>query len=171
MDNYEQMTRKPIEEVARWMDDGAPFDRVPMPGLDEHLAHLKAGRAVIDPATGLTLQPARCIVFETQFGRAHAATGRHIDLLVWLDTPADVALARTLRKHTSAARREGDAGGLVEWIDGYLASYLALVERMVRLQRERVLAGADRVVDGMRDPGVLARELALEVAQRMPRDA
>lgn len=162
MDNYEQMTRKPLDEVARWMEQGAPFEGVPMPGLDEHLALLKAGHPVIDPATRVTLRPARYIVFETQFGRAHPGTGRHIDLLVWLDTPADVALARTLRTHTSAACRaagDADCAGRMIWLDGYLDGYLRLVARLVILQRDRVRPGADIVFDGTRDPAVLASEL------------
>ena len=171
MDNYEQMTRKPLDEVARWMEEGASFEGVPMPGLDEHLARLKAGHSVIDPATGVTVRPTRYIVFETQFGRAHPGTGRHIDLLVWLDTPADVALARTLRAHTSAACREaGEAGcaGRMAWLDGYLESYLKLVARLVTLQRDRVRPGADIVVDGTRDPGILASELLRHIVQIRP---
>lgn len=167
MDNYEQMTRKPVDEVVRWMDAGAAFDHVPMPGLEEHLARLKAGHAVIDPATGAAVRAARHIVFETQFGRAHPATGRHIDLLVWLDTPADVALARVLKAHTSAACREADAlacAGRMAWLDAYLDNYLKLVARLVTLQRERVRPGADIVVDGAVDPGVLASRLLCRLA-------
>lgn len=168
MDNYEQMTRKPIDEVARWMDAGAPFEGVPMPRLEEHLARLKAGHPVVDPATGMAVRPARYIVFETQFGRAHPGTGRCIDILVWLDTPADVALARTLRVHTSMACQAADATACADrmaWLDGYLESYLRLVARLVALQRDRVRPGADIVVDGTREPGVVASELL----QRMPR--
>jgi len=162
MDNYEQMTRKPLDEVARWMDEGALFEDVPMPGLEENLASLKSGRSAVDPATGAIVRPTRYIVFETQFGRAHAGTGRHIDFLVWLDTPADIALARTLKAHTSAAGRDpGEAGcaGRMAWLDGYLDGYLKLVARLVNLQRDRVRPGADIVVDGTRDPAVLASEL------------
>jgi len=166
MDNYEQMTRKPLDEVMRWMDDGAPFDDVPMPGLEEHLARLKAGDSVVDPATGLKVRPAPYIVFETQFGRAHPGTGRHIDLLVWLDTPADVALARVLKAHTSAACREaGEAGcsGRMAWLDSYLENYLKLVARLVSLQRDKVRPGAEIVVDGTRDPAVLVGQLLRDI--------
>lgn len=162
MDNYEQMTRKPIEEVARWMDAGAPFEGVPMPGLEEHLAQLKAGHPVVDPATGATVRPAAYIVFETQFGRAHPGTGRLIDILAWLDTAADVALARTLRAHTFAACHAADGTACAErmaWLDGYLESYLRLVARLVTLQRDRVRPGADIVLDGSREPALLAGEL------------
>jgi len=162
MDDYEQMTRRPLDEVGRWMDAGASFESVPMPGLDANLELLKAGRAVANPATGLMLHPARYIVFETQFGRAHQSTGRHIDFLAWLDTPADIALARTLKAHTAAACRDSsgeDCAADMSWLDGYLASYLRLVARLVSLQRDRVRPGADMVLDGLREPAVLASEL------------
>jgi uridine kinase len=157
MDNYEQMTRRPLDEVAAWLEAGAPFDAVPMQGLDHHLAELKRGIAVTDPASGISVRPARHIVFETQFGRAHRATGRHIDLLVWLDTPPDVALARSLRLQTSPDAE--DCHGRMAWIDGYLAGYVQLVSRLVALQRERVRPAADVVLDGLREPRMLVREL------------
>ena len=42
-DHYERMTRQPIEEVRRWMDEGADIDRLPVPGLGEALAALNPG--------------------------------------------------------------------------------------------------------------------------------
>ena len=83
MDDYENMTRLPIAEVARWFRDGADIDAFALPALEAELARRKAAQGIV--------------LFETQFGRAHRATGRHVDFLVWLDAPPDVALARALR--------------------------------------------------------------------------
>lgn len=147
MDHYQRMTELPIAAVAQWFARGADHDELPVPLLAEHLALLKQGRAVVDPATGRTLAPRRYILLETHFGRAHRATGGLIDLLLWLDTPADVALARNLRvflspllgAQASASQR---LDGL-RWIDGYLDHYLVLVSDLVRLQRARVRPAAD----------------------------
>lgn len=168
MDNYERMTRQTMAQLADWAARGADLDALAVPLLEQHLAALKAGQAVTDPATGLAIRPARFIVFETQFGRAHAATGRHIDWLVWLDTPREVALARTLRQLLGEAL-DADPSELrprAQWLSGYLDNYLALVRQLVVQQRERVLPGADRVADGGSELPALVAQLRAEVCRR-----
>lgn len=161
MDHYQRMTDLPPAEIARWAAQGADFDALPVPGLAEHLTALRRGETVVDPATGAAVPACRFIVFETHFGRAHRATGPLIDLLVWLDTPVDVALARNLRAFARPWLRPGagtaaQAEGL-RWIDGYLDNYLSLVAPLLRLQAERVPQGADlRAADGAEAREVLA---------------
>lgn len=168
MDHYEQMTRQSMEQLADWAARGADFDALAVPLLADHLAALKGGRAVEDPATGAVLEPARTIVFETQFGRAQAATGRHIDLLVWLDTPLDVALARTTRKvlADALAAPPTDLRRRVNWMAGYLDNYLALVRHLVVQQRERVLPGADVVLDRAMPLPALVSTVREEIRRR-----
>lgn len=168
MDHYERMTARPIAEIEAWAARGGDVNELPVPDLDEHLAALKAGLPVTDPATGATLRPARFIVFETQFGRDHRATGRHIDLLVWLDTPREVALARTLRRLVAEALAAPPAEHRprLEWLGGYLENYLAVVRGLVARQRERVLPGADLVLAGAGEPLALARRVQGEVEAR-----
>lgn len=168
MDHYEQMTQRSMEEIAAWAARGAEFDELPVPLLDEHLGALRSGRAVTDPATGATIRPAHYIVFETQFGRAHRATGRHIDLLAWLDTPRDIALARTLRRLLADAVRAAPAeqGERLQWLQGYVENYLGLVQRLVVQQRERVRPGADLVVDGGAAPQSVVEQLLTQVRRR-----
>lgn len=170
MDRYQQMTEAPIEEVARWAERGADYDELPVPWLAEHLAALRRGETIVDPASGAPIAPGRYIVFETHFGRAHRATGPLIDLLLWLDTPPDVALARNLRAFIGpmlqpAARAEALADGL-GWIDDYLANYLCVVQRLVRLQAERVRPGADLFVAVGTGVQAVATELRRLIAQR-----
>jgi len=50
--------------------------------------------------------PRKYVLFETQFGRAHRETERHLDLLLWVDTPLDVALARSIRASIAGFLRE-----------------------------------------------------------------
>lgn len=147
MDHYQRMTDLPPEEIARWAARGADFDALPVPGLAEHLAALRRGQTVVDPTTGAMVPACRFIVFETHFGRAHRTTGPLIDVLVWLDTPVDVALARNLRAFVRpwlqpGAGEAAQAEGL-RWIEGYLDNYLSLVAPLLRLQAERVPKDAD----------------------------
>jgi len=142
MDDYERMTREPIGDVQRWAERGADFDELQVPLLGEHLARLKAG----EPVRGIV--PRKYIVFETQFGRAHAATGALIDSLIWIDVPLDVALARKLKAFAAEALRDERPRDRLAWLDAYLGNYLALVRRLLLLQAERVRPQADLVLDG-----------------------
>ena len=145
MDGYENMTRLPIAEVRRWFETGADIDAFDFPALQSDLQRMKQAPGIV--------------LFETQFGRAHRATGRHLDLLVWLDTPLDLALARALR--AALAR-----GAQAQWVRGYLENYLGTVRELLEMQQQRVAAGADLVLDGRGSPAALAAAAAAEIARR-----
>ena len=167
-DHYERMTEQPIEAIRRWAQSGADPDAMPVPGLAEALQSLKAGRAVVDPATHKEIAPAKFILFETQFGKRHAATGRTIDFLIWIDIPLDVALARKLRQFTGEAglRSQGESQAFVQWLEGYLDNYLDLVGSLLRRQRDTVGADADMVVDGERDAVGLVQQAGDKILAR-----
>ena len=160
MDHYQRMTDLPPVQIRDWVERGADHDELPLPLLADHLQSLKQGRAVVNPLTAGVIHPARFIVLETHFGRAHRTTGPLIDVLLWLDTPADVALARNLRAFiaswTTPAQPRSDQSEALDWLDGYLDNYLSLVEPLLRMQRDRVRCGADRVID----PGCNVEPLA-----------
>lgn len=159
MDDYERMTREPPEQVRRWAERGANFDELDIPLLAEHLARLKAGEAV----RGIV--PSRYIVFETQFGRGHRPTGALIDLLVWIDVPLEIALARKVKSFAAQAQRDAQPRERLAWLEGYLANYLALVRELLLLQAERVRPHADLVLDGRGAPEPMvarARDYVLE---------
>jgi uridine kinase len=137
MDDYENMTRLPLDAVARWYRAGADIDAFDFPQLQAALARGAAG----------------LVLFETQFGRAHRATGRHIGFLVWIDTPLDIALARALR-----ASLERGAG--VPWLRGYLDGYLGTVRGLLDMQKARVAPGADLILDGRLGVDTLAAQAA-----------
>jgi uridine kinase len=171
MDSYETMTRKPIAEIAQWMQDGADVDAFAFPQLEQDLRRLRQGLTVIEPRTRREIAARKYILFETQFGRAHRATGEHIDLLIWLDTPLDVALARNVKKLASGFRREQNPAKLpdrLQWLDGYLDNYLQTVRSLMPMQRQKVAAGADIVIDGGGTLAELIPSAAREILRRLP---
>lgn len=144
MDSYENMTRLPIDAVARWFRDGADIDAFALADLEAELARRR--QAAGGP-----------VLFETQFGRAHRATGRHIDFLIWLDAPLDVALARSLRAVLARGARP-------DWLQGYLDNYLGTVRELLEMQAARVAGAADLVLDARKPVAglaALAREAIL----------
>jgi uridine kinase len=171
MDSYETMTRTPIAEIARWMQDGADIDAFAFPQLEQDLRRLRQGLTVIEPRTRHEIAARKYILFETQFGKAHQATGQHIDLLIWLDTPLDVALARNVKKLTASFLREQKPEKLpdrLQWLHGYLDNYLDTVRSLIPIQKEKVAAAADFVMDGRGPLSELVRLAASEILRRLP---
>lgn len=157
MDDYETMTRMPPAALERWMRDGADIDAFAFPGLEEELRRVKA-------------DPRRFALFETQFGRAHRASGRFLDVLVWVDTPLDIALARNVRATVSGLLREPatqELPGRLRWLQGYLDNYLAVVRSLLVMQDERVRRGAEVVVDGTLPLAEVVRSAAAGIAEKL----
>ncbi|MEA1831390.1 uridine kinase [Methylobacterium durans] len=174
-DAYERITDWPPDRVADWLRRGAPLAEVPLPGLATDLAALRRGEAVPDRARGGTLRLGRAepriALFDTLLGRAHAGTGAFIDLLIWLDVPLDVALARKLRSFTAEALRDPRAGPpLLAALDAYLGRYETLLRPTYAIQRERVRPGADLVLPAAPLADLLTAALPA-LARAMPRAA
>lgn len=149
-DHFEQITALPPADIQAWLLAGAEPDRWHVPGLEDALVRLSAGETVTDPLTGERISAERYVIYEAPFGRWDTRYGRHIDVLVWIDTPLDIALARKLRQLLGGFSGSPDA--VQPWLQGYLTSYLEFVEALLRLQREKVRPAADIVVDGLVDP-------------------
>ena len=164
-DHYEQLTDQPLEDVIRWMDQGADIDRFVIPGLSQALATLKRGAPIVDPLSGKTIQPAATILFETPFGRRHTDTGRHIDLSLWIDTPLDVALARKLKELTTPPHQNNQSQP--EWLTDYLDNYITGTHALLRMQRDKVRPTADVVIDGLATPNQMAEQAHQQILDRL----
>lgn len=153
-DDYQQATRQSVEELEAWLAAGADFNTLHAPGLVEQLDRLRS-----DAGQG------EWLVFEMPLGRAYRATAGAIDMLVWLDVPLDVALARKLRELAASARSAPleDARAALQWIDDYLGHYIATVRKVLQAQRERVAPMADVVLDGCVDTNTLARQVLTRI--------
>lgn len=148
-------------ELARWLKAGARFDRFDIPGLAEALAALRAGRPVLEPLSGRRVDPAPLILFEMPLGRTHPPTAAMVDLLVWLDTPPDVALARNiLIWENEAFQRPRD------WLVRHLDEYLALTRAVLAAQAEAVAPAADLRLDGTAPLADLAEGLINTLKQK-----
>ncbi|HOG08375.1 MAG: hypothetical protein M0P04_01585 [Syntrophales bacterium] len=152
-DHYERATQEPMDRLAQWIRAGADVNDIRLPELARDLGALKRGEPVINPVTRMELTPRRHIIFETPLGREHRETGRHIDLLLWVDVPLDVALARKIREFASVVLARGDPRNIQDflaWLHTYLENYLGGIHDLMDLQRERIRANADRIIDGNR---------------------
>jgi uridine kinase len=169
MDSYQRITRQPVRRIVQWLERGADFDEFSIPLLGEHLRRLKRGETVMDPVTMEEIPARRHIVFETHFGRRHRDTGQHIDLLVWVATPLDVALARNLSDLIRPLRQPGaqPRGEDLARLHNYVTTYLADVRALLLAQEKTVGADADLVVDGSRDPAGMVEQVRSAILTRL----
>jgi uridine kinase len=169
-DHYERVTEQPIENIRRWMESGADLDELVIAGLPEDLRALKQGYSVVDPLTQAPIPARKYVLFECQFGRQHKATGQHIDFLIWIDTPLDVALARKVRAFSGElrqARERKEIDGFAPWLHAYLDNYLEVVGGLLRMQRETVGANADLVIDGSGTADAVLNRAEREIRARL----
>ena len=107
-DDYDDTNVHP-GDLQRWSADGANYDAYQTPVFSCHLQALKAGKSIRYPIGGKTVGPSRYVVADAPLGRAHSDSGRFIDLMVFIDTPLDVAMARrVLRDIGLAAQSTAD---------------------------------------------------------------
>jgi uridine kinase len=148
-DDYELATEKSPAELARWLTDGADFNSLRAPGFAEALRTLRRGGVVINPVSGESVRPCEYIVLEMPLGRTYAETADLIDFLIWVDTPFDMALARNLRGLVAETLEDqSDPREFLHWLDAYLGHYNDQVRGILCLQKTRVAAAANLLLDG-----------------------
>lgn len=130
-DAHEQMTDRSLAEMKDWIARGMPLVEMLPPGLTAHLRAAAADAPVL---------------FETPLGRAVADHSALIDWSVWLDLPADIALARKIAATVSQADWTSQ-DELSAWLQGYLAAYPQIVAPSLAMQAARVRPLADEMLD------------------------
>lgn len=161
-DSYQQATKLSVSEINKWMAQGANLDELPIPQLAEDLRRLKEGHAVVEPLTKTTITPASYILFEMPLGKEHQQTAKHIDYLIWIDVPLDIALARAI-KSLLQDQQSGTKGQFTEWLDKYLDHYLNGIRDTLEMQKRKVRVNADIVIDGTNSIEDLAEYVANKI--------
>lgn len=154
-DDHETITSQPPAEIEAWIARGADYGEIDLASLEAAL--LQAGRAAPQPAF---------VLFESLLGRAHAPTGRLIDFALWIELPADIALAR---KIADAAGRAvpGEEPAFVGWLMAWLGHYERFIAGTYQTQHERVRPLADTYLDGRAGPDRLAEDAAAAIVDRL----
>lgn len=153
-----------IAEIRAWVDAGADLDAIQAPGLADDLRRLRAREAICLPGSGRRIEPADFIILEEPFGRSRGELSKLIDFAVFIDAPADVALARRLLREIETWGN--DLPRLAGSLDTQLKAYLA-AGRDAYLAASRAARGsADLVLDGMRGLDDLAAALVGEIVRR-----
>lgn len=152
-DDFETMTKRPPAEVRRWIEQGSDYDEIDLARLAEELERHAASDV-------------RLVLVDTLLGRAHRQTGQMIDLLIWIDTPPDIALARKIAE-AAARATPGEAAQFVGWLGSYMEHYQSFISGTYELQRQRVRPAADIVLDGRLGAAELADQAFAAILARI----
>lgn len=151
-DDFETMTKRPPAEVRRWIEQGSNYDVIELQPLVAELSrHADSG--------------VRLVLLDTLLGRAHRQTGQMIDLLIWIDTPPDIALARKIAE-AAARAGPGEAAQFVGWLGSYMEHYQSFISASYELQRQRVRPAADIVLDGHQSAAELVEQALAAIVAR-----
>lgn len=153
-DHYEKATGEPVDDLMQWIKNGANFDDFIIPELPDDLKKLKRGESVIDPLTNLEIASKKYIIFEMPLGREHKDTAKYIDLLIWIEMPLDIALARKVKEFTGVFITEYTQEmhkDCIIWLNKYLDNYLKVIRDVLQIQKKKISINADIIVDGQKD--------------------
>ena len=158
-DDYEDTNVYPAD-LHRWFADGADYDAYETPLFTRDLQTLKAGRRIFYPVGGTIVGPARYVVADAPLGRAHSDSGELIDLLVFIDTPLDVAMARRILRDIELADEP------LQHVIAELAGYEARARAIYEHFQERMRADSDLIIDGTLSIDLVVERMRSEVESR-----
>ncbi len=165
-DDYDDTNVHP-DDLQHWFVAGADYDAYKTPVFTRHLEALKAGESIRYPVGDAILGPASYVVADAPLGRAHTDSGRFIDLMVFIDTPLDVAMARrVLREIDREGRRPSSE--VLEYAKGEWSGYLAQARPIYEEFQERMRASSDMIVDGILSIDAIVETIRSEIAARFP---
>ncbi len=166
-DDYDDTNVHP-DDLQRWFATGADYNAYQTPVFTGHLQALKAGRSILYPVGDTPLGPASYVVADAPLGRAHTDSGRLIDLMAFIDTPLDVALARrTLRDINAQGDRSTDE--VLQYVKDELSGYPASARPLYQEFQARMRESSDVVVGGTLSIDTIVEKIRREIEARFPR--
>ena len=144
--DYDENTVYP-EDLHAWLTAGANYNAWETPGLTSDLLSLTTGNHIASPVDGSNIPTAKYIVFDAPLGRAHSDTGKFIDLMVFIDTPLDIAMARRLLRDITTPTRQG-AEDSIKSLNAHLYSYLNGGQLLFLELEKQIRGNCDIVLDG-----------------------
>ena len=148
-DYYQTITRHSVETIKKVLSKDSDYNALHIPGLAEDLRRLKRGIPVIPPGHHHPIPSRDLIFFETPFGYCHRDSAQFIDLMLWLDIPPDIALARNIKAFVE--QFSGSQSSRYQWLQDYLSNYITLVHDLLSEQEKTVRPEADYVINGHTD--------------------
>ena len=169
-DDYQSVAQYPADMtnpagLANWVKAGKDLDAWKIPQLLDDLKALRNGQAISLPANRGVIEPARFMVLEEPSGRARAGLQDLLDMVVLLDLPLDIALARKVVDYIRYCRKELSGDDLTKamqrFVEGY--EYYPLIRAYYLAVIEGARGDCDLIVDGTRPTAELTEEIVVAV--------
>ena len=154
--------------LANWVKTGKDLDAWKIPQLLDDLKALRQGQTITLPATQEIIEPAKFIVLEEPSGRTRAGLQDLIDIVVLIDLPLELGLARKVVDYISYCLQELSGEEVTKAMQRFVKTY----ERypLVREYYLAVVEGArrdcDLILDGTRPIAELTQEIVVAVNSR-----
>ena len=154
-----------IPDLEKWIEYGADLNKITTPQLAADLEALRNGKTILSPRTREMIEPKAIILFDTLVGRAHHATGKFIDLLVYIDTPLALALSRrmmrSLSEITGGNLNAADTRAKIDNLCEYLEAYASQTgpRQIYQAIQNQVKKDSDLVLNGEKTICSLAAEV------------
>jgi uridine kinase len=173
-DEYEQFGQWP-EDFGQWIAGGCDPSKVANPRLRADLQSLRSGCAICHPIDEHVIDPSPIILLEDPFGRTRPDNADLIDLVIFVDLPWDLSVARMTQRAlgldtlpSEGALRDVSKDDLIARIElarTWLSAYVARREMYTTLS-EPVRATADAILDATQPPNTVLANALEEIGQR-----
>jgi|SRR5215207_525358 len=148
----------------KWIEDGADPNEFQTPQFFSDILSLKNGNFILHPETNKKIEPDRLLFIEEPFGRGREVISGLIDLLIYIDIPLEVALARRLLRMSNLISQGNSDVTIEEHLLWYLKTgrnfYIA-VERSARKK-------CDLIVDGTLSTNETAEIIYKTIKAKLP---
>lgn len=152
-DEHNRMTERSLVEIEEWFSRGGRVDDFDLSDVISQLTKLCPDKLTNPVRKHASAH--RIVLLETHFGRLHSFLRPWIDFQVWINTPADIAVARKVMQLSQQMTQQNPPGpdfdGL-RWIEKFCSGYLTTTRKLFDLQRQQVAALSDVTIDGEGSP-------------------
>lgn len=154
-DDYNRTTERSLSEIEAWWERGGQVDEFDLSALIETLAARCPERGSEAAREKRRSSDRKLILVETHFGKLHSRLRPWIDCQLWVDVPADIAIARKVAQLTfqlQQTEHPGRAGEGLRWIEEFCRGYLSTTRKLFEMQRQQVRGLSDVTIDGLGTP-------------------
>lgn len=163
-DHYASVSVYPAN-LKDWLDRGADVDEWQTPQLADDLRKLRGGEPIELPGDLGLVEPTSFILVEEPIGRSRREMSDLIDLMVFLDVPADVLLARRFLRRLEE-ERDSFGDRLLAQLHTDLHDYLNVGRDLFAVGNTVLRQTADLILDGTKTVNEVSETLITQIHQR-----
>lgn len=146
IDTYESSSTYP--DIDTWLAGGADSSAFRTPQFSADLRALRAGQTIALPSGEGICAPASTIIVEEPFGRGRGEMRDLIDIVVHIQIPLEIALARKILRKNAFLPWEDDREAFTTNLRSFLSFYLAHGRALYQAADRSVLQDCDLRLDG-----------------------